>query len=168
MIRRPPRSTRTYTRFPYTTLVRSNRDHAVFEVHFGKGTYMRSLARDLGGATGTVAHIVELRRLTVGPFTEADAISLDSLETMGHSPAALEQVLPVETALDDIPALALSETEANRLRCGQAVSMVARANRERISALSNGSIVFTTTGGKPVALARYEAGDIHPVRVLNL
>jgi tRNA pseudouridine55 synthase len=145
-----------------------DRDHAVFEVHCGKGTYMRSLARDLGRATGTVAHIVELRRLTVGPFTEADAISLDSLESMGHSPAALEQVLPVETALDDIPALALSETEANRLRCGQAVSMVARANRDRISELSNGSIVFTTTGGKPVALARYEAGDIHPVRVLNL
>ena len=145
-----------------------DRDHAVFEVHCGKGTYMRSLARDLGRATGTVAHIVELRRLTVGPFTEADAISLDSLESMGHSPAALEQVLPVETALDDIPALALSETEANRLRCGQAVSMVARANRERISALSNGSIVFTTAGGKPVALARYEAGELHPVRVLNL
>ncbi len=145
-----------------------DRDHAVFEVHCGKGTYMRSLARDLGRATGTVAHIVELRRLTVGPFTEADAISLDSLESMGHSPAALEQVLPVETALDDIPALALSETEANRLRCGQAVSMVARANRDRISELSNGSIVFTTAGGKPVALARYEAGDIRPVRVLNL
>ncbi|HEY9550189.1 MAG TPA: tRNA pseudouridine(55) synthase TruB, partial [Kiloniellaceae bacterium] len=124
--------------------------------------------RDLGRATGTVAHIVELRRLTVGPFTEADAISLDSLESMGHSPAALEQVLPVETVLDDIPALALSETEANRLRCGQAVSMVARADRDRISALSNGSIVFTTSGGKPVALARYEAGGIHPVRVLNL
>jgi len=143
-------------------------DHAVFEVHCGKGTYMRSLARDLGRVTGTVAHIVELRRLTVGPFTEADAISLDSLESMGHSPAALEQVLPVESVLDDIPALVLSETEANRLRCGQAVSMVARANRDRISELSNGSIVFTTTGGKPVALARYEAGDIHPVRVLNL
>jgi tRNA pseudouridine55 synthase len=143
-------------------------DHAVFEVHCGKGTYMRSLARDLGRATGTVAHIVELRRLTVGPFTEADAISLDSLESMGHSPAALEQVLPVESVLDDIPALALSETEANRLRCGQAVSMVARANRDRISELSNGSIVFTTTGGRPVALARYEAGDLHPVRVLNL
>jgi tRNA pseudouridine55 synthase len=145
-----------------------DRDHAVFEVHCGKGTYMRSLARDLGRATGTVAHIVELRRLTVGPFTEADAILLDSLESMGHSPAALEQVLPVETALDDIPALALSETEANRLRCGQAVSMVARANRDRISELSNGSIVFTTAGGKPVALVRYEAGELHPVRVLNL
>jgi len=145
-----------------------DRDHAVFEVHCGKGTYMRSLARDLGRAAGTVAHIVELRRLTVGPFTEADAISLDSLESMGHSPAALEQVLPVEAVLDDIPALALSETEANRLRCGQPVSMVARANRDRISALSNGSIVFTTAGGKPVALARYEAGDLHPVRVLNL
>ncbi|MGD1879579.1 MAG: tRNA pseudouridine(55) synthase TruB [Kiloniellaceae bacterium] len=159
---------RTVTVHAITLEAMPDPDHAVFEVHCGKGTYMRSLARDLGRATGTVAHIVELRRLTVGPFTEADAISLDSLESMGHSPAALEQVLPVETALDDIPALALSETEANRLRCGQAVSMVARANRDRISELSNGSIVFTTTGGKPVALARYEAGDIHPVRVLNL
>lgn len=145
-----------------------DRDHAVFDVHCGKGTYMRSLARDLGRACGTLAYITDLRRLTVGPFTETDAISLESLESMGHSPAALEQVLPVETALDDIPALELSETEANRLRCGQAVSMVARANRDRISDLSNGSIVFTTSGGKPVALARYEAGDVHPVRVLNL
>ena len=145
-----------------------DRDHAVFDVRCGKGTYMRSLARDLGRAAGTLAHITELRRLTVGPFTETDAISLESLESLGHSPAALEQVLPVETALDDIPALALSETEANRLRCGQAVSMVARANRERIRDLCNGAIVFASAGGKPVALARYEAGEIHPVRVLNL
>jgi len=151
-----------------TLQAQPDRDHAVFEVHCGKGTYMRSLARDLGRAAGSVAHITDLRRLTVGPFTEADAISLESLESMGHSPAALEQVLPVETALDDIPALALSETEANRLRCGQAVSMVARANRDRISDLHNGAIVFATSGGKPVALARYEAGDIRPVRVLNL
>ncbi len=151
-----------------TLQAQPDRDHAVFEVHCGKGTYMRSLARDLGRAAGSLAHITDLRRLTVGPFTEADAISLESLESMGHSPAALEQVLPVETALDDIPALVLSETEANRLRCGQAVSMVARANRDRIRDLHNGAIVFTTSGGKAVALARYEAGDIHPVRVLNL
>jgi len=129
---------------------------------------MRSLARDLGQALDTVAHIVELRRLRVGPFTESGAISLESLEAFGHSPAALEQVLPVEAALDDIPALALSETEASRLRCGQPVSLIARTNRERIRELSNGTIVFATAGGKPVALARYEAGDIHPVRVLNL
>ena len=77
-------------------------------------------------------------------------------------------MLPLETALDDIPALALSETEANRLRCGQAVSMLARANRERIRDFTNGALVYATSAGKPVALARYEAGDIHPVRVLNV
>src|SRR3546814_9597826 len=99
MIRRPPRSTRTYTRFPYTTLVRSDRDHAVFEVHCGKGTYMRSLARDLGGATGTVAHIVELRRLTVGPFTGADAISLDSLERSEEHTSELQSLMSTSYAV---------------------------------------------------------------------
>ncbi len=143
-------------------------DRAVFEVRCGKGAYMRSLARDLGRALGTCAHIVALRRLAVGPFSEGDAISLESLEAMRHSPAASEQLLPVETALDGIPALVLSETEANRLRCGQSVSLVARANRERIKGLTNGSIVFTTWAGKPVAMARFEAGDLRPVRVLNL
>jgi len=161
----PPR---TVTIYAFDLVATPDRDHATFEVTCGKGTYMRSLARDLGQALDTVAHIVELRRLRVGPFTESGAISLESLEAFGHSPAALEQVLPVEAALDDIPALALSETEASRLRCGQPVSLIARTNRERIRELSNGTIVFATAGGKPVALARYEAGDIHPVRVLNL
>jgi tRNA pseudouridine55 synthase len=111
---------------------------------------------------------VALRRTAAGPFTQDHAISLESLEALGHSAAASGALLPIETALDDIPALALTEIEANRLRRGQAVSMLARANRERIREFENGVIVFATTGGKPVALARYEAGDIHPVRVLNL
>lgn len=145
-----------------------NTEEAIFEVACGKGTYMRSLARDLGEALGTCAHITALRRLAVGPFREDHAISLDYLETLGHSPAAFEQIYPIETALDDIPALALSETEANRLRCGQAVSFMARIHRERIEKLSGGDIVFVTAGGRPVAMARYEAGEIHPVRVLNL
>lgn len=143
-------------------------DHAIFDVGCGKGTYMRSLGRDLGRALGTCAFVTALRRTAVGPFTESHSISLESVEALGHSAAALEQLLPVETALDDIPALVLSEAEANRLRCGQAVSMLARANRERIQELKNGAVIFATSGGKPVALARYEAGDIHPVRVLNL
>jgi tRNA pseudouridine55 synthase len=143
-------------------------DRATFEVGCGKGAYMRSLARDLGTALGTCAHVVALRRRAVGGFTEEHAISLESLEALGHSAAASGPVLPIETALDDIPALALTETEANRLRCGQAVSMLARGNRDRIRDFDNGAIVFATSGGKPVALARYEAGGIHPVRVLNL
>ncbi len=112
--------------------------------------------------------MVALRRTGAGPFTQDHAISLESLEALGHSAAASGALLPVETALDDIPALALTEIEANRLRRGQAVSMLARANRERIREFDNGVIVYATSDGKPVALARYEAGDIHPVRVLNL
>lgn len=146
----------------------SGADYATLQVGCGKGAYMRALARDLGRALGTCAHVVALRRTAVGPFREGHAISLESLEALGHSAADSGAVLPIETALDDIPALALSETEANRLRCGQAVSMLARANRERIRDFTNGAIVYATSGGKPVALARYEAGDIHPVRVLNV
>ena len=147
---------------------RAGADLASFEVICGKGAYMRSLARDLGAALGCYAHVVELRRTSAGPFTQAHAISLESLEALGHSAAASGALLPIETALDDIPALALTEIEANRLRCGQAVSMLARANLERIREFENGVIVYATTGGKPVALVRYEAGDIHPVRVLNI
>ena len=143
-------------------------DLAVFEAVCGKGTYMRALARDLGEALETRAHIRILRRIAVGPFTEADAISLESLEALGHSAAAFEHLHPVEAALDDIPALALTETEAQRLRLGQAVSMLARANRERIADLSNGAVICAMAGEKLVALARYEAGDLRPVRVLNL
>lgn len=143
-------------------------DHAVFAVGCGKGAYMRALARDLGKALGTCAHVVALRRTSVGPFTEEAAISLDSLEALGHGPALMERLLPVETALDDIPALALTEAEARRLRCGQAISLMARVHRERLRNLEQGSLVCATTGGKPVALARYEAGEVHPIRVLNL
>jgi tRNA pseudouridine55 synthase len=64
--------------------------------------------------------------------------------------------------------LSLTEFEANRLRCGQAVSLLARANRERIQDLTKGAIVCAMSADTPVALARYEGGEIRPVRVLNL
>ncbi len=146
----------------------ADRDHAVFAVHCGKGTYMRALARDLGRALGCGGHIVALRRTRVGSFTEDQAISLESLEALRHSAAAFEHLLPVGAALDDIPALALTEAEANRLRCGQSVSLLARADRERIRDLTKGAIVCAMTADKPVALARYEGGAIRPVRILKL
>jgi len=143
-------------------------DHAIFEVDSGKGAYMRSLARDLGAALGCLGHIAQLRRLAVGPFTEADAISLDSLGQGEHCAAAAEQVLPVETALDDIPALALTETEAGRMRSGQAISLLSRSQAERVRDLEPGDIVCAMAGDKLVAIARFEAGELRPVRVLNL
>lgn len=145
-----------------------DRDHAIFEARCGKGAYMRSLARDLGRALGTCAHIAALRRTRVGPFTEDDAISLETLESLGHSAAAFEHLHPVGRALDGIPALSLTEIEANRLRSGQPVSLLARADRERIRDLTKGAMVCAMSADKPVALARYEAGEIRPVRVLKL
>ncbi len=146
----------------------SDADHATFEVVCGKGTYMRALARDLAGALGTQGHLVALRRTAVGPFTEKDAISLDELGENMQSAPALRHLLPVETALDDIPALAVTEIEAGRLRNGQAVSLLRKADLDRIAGFGDGDTVLATAGGRPVALTRYAAGEIRPVRVLKL
>jgi tRNA pseudouridine55 synthase len=142
-------------------------DRAEFEAEVGKGTYIRALARDLGEALGTVAHITALRRLAVGRYRAEAAISLDNLAALGHSAAVSGHLLPIETALDDIPALALSEEEAHRLRCGQAVTPLRPSDRARIDQLGDGATVCATTGGKLVAVAAIAAGGIRPVRVLN-
>ena len=143
-------------------------DHAIFSVVSGKGAYMRGLARDLARALGTVGHIAALRRTAVGPFHEIDTISLDELESFGQSPAASGGLRPVETPLDDIPALALTEQEAARLRNGQVVPLIRKTDLERISAFKDGETVLATATGKPVALTRYSAGEVRPVRVLHI
>nr|WP_298682125.1 tRNA pseudouridine(55) synthase TruB [uncultured Dongia sp.] len=144
-----------------------NADEAVFEVKSGKGAYMRSLARDLALHVGSVGHISALRRLSVGAFTETRAISLDALKSLGHIPAAFEHLLPIETALDDIPALALSATEAIRLRSGQPVGLLHRQDRDRLREFIPGGMVCAMSEGKIVALTRYEGGELVPVRVIN-
>ncbi len=109
-------------------------DHMEFSVRSGKGAYMRALARDIARAVGTFGHISALRRTTVGPFDAADAISLDELESIGQIAAREQKLLPIETALDDIPALAVTDSEAARLRNGQAVSLLRRVDLQRIAA----------------------------------
>jgi tRNA pseudouridine55 synthase len=141
-------------------------DHADFEARVGKGTYIRSLGRDLALALGTVGHLTALRRTAVGPFGENLMISLDKLEALGHSAAASEHLLPIETALDDIPALALSEAEADRLRHGLQVALPQGPSRP-IDHLRHGALVCATASGKLVALAEIEDGALRPVRVMN-
>jgi tRNA pseudouridine55 synthase len=143
-------------------------DHAVFEIGCGKGAYMRSLGRDLARVLGTVGHLSRLRRLSVGKFTVENAISVDMLSEFGHIRRLSEHLLPIETALDDIPALALTEAEALRLRHGQSVRPLCPADRACIDQLGNGSIVSVSAGGKLVALAEIDVGMLRPVRVLNL
>ncbi len=138
-------------------------DHADFEAVVGQGTYIRSLARDLAETLGTLGHIVELRRLSVGWFGENQAISLDSAVVLGHSLAASEHLLPIETALDDIPALALTAAEAARLRHGQRVT----PHDAHIDDLADGTIVGARLDQLVVALARIEDGGLRPVRIIN-
>jgi tRNA pseudouridine55 synthase len=147
---------------------RPDLDHAEFEAEVGKGTYIRALGRDLAMALGTLGHVVALRRTRVGPFDEAHAIPLAKLPSLGHSRAPFEHLLPVETALDDIPALALTEAEAARLRCGQAVLPLRPSDRAFMLELGNGQRIRATCGTKLVALAEIAGGALRAVRVLNL
>jgi tRNA pseudouridine55 synthase len=143
-----------------------DRDHCVIVARCGKGTYVRALARDLGQALGTVAHVTELRRTKVGPFAEEAAISLAKLQELGHSAAgrhALLSVLqPVETALDDIPALAISGQDAARLKRGQPVLL-----RGRDAPILKGP-VYATSRGSLVAVGEVSQGELRPTRVFNL
>ncbi|CAA7612389.1 tRNA pseudouridine synthase B [Candidatus Terasakiella magnetica] len=143
-------------------------DHAVFETVAGKGTYIRSLARDIAQALGTCGHVAELRRIACGPFTEQNAISLETLEELGHGPGPRTFLLPIETALDDIPALALTESEARRLQSGCPVSVLHVAARHPQTRFAAGTMCRAMDGKRMVALARIESGEIRPVRVLNL
>lgn len=145
-----------------------DQDHAELEVVAGKGTYVRSLARDLARALGTVGHVTELRRTAVGNFHVNDAISLDKLESLGHIAPASSILLPVETVLDDIPALALTTQEANKLRHGQGVAVLPVASRSPFKDISQGDTIVAMADGKLVALAKIAGGEIRPVRVLNL
>jgi tRNA pseudouridine55 synthase len=146
-------------------------DHATFRVDCGKGTYIRSLGRDLARALGTVGHVVELRRLAVGRFTESTAIPLEKLESVGHSPAALTYLRAVETALDDIPALAVTAEDSLRLRQGQSIAIprTAKSPADRdASPFATGQVVAATALGRLVALTRIDGDRLRPLRVLNL
>jgi len=151
----------------FELIERPGPDSAVFEVTSGKGVYMRSLARDLAAACGTCGHIAALRRLRVGPFTAAQAIPLDKLRaTDDTAPASPDLLLPVVTALADIPALALTEAEASGLRHGQAISLVSLMGRIPGSADPAGGLVRAMAGGRVLGLARLEDGWMKPERML--
>jgi tRNA pseudouridine55 synthase len=107
-------------------------DEADFRLVSGKGAYVRSLARDMGADLGCQGYISALRRTRVGPYAEETSISLDKLAEMADIPALERVLLPLATALDDIPALAIREDETARLRNGQSLSFIARPDVDRL------------------------------------
>jgi tRNA pseudouridine55 synthase len=138
-----------------------------FIVQCGKGTYVRSIARDLGRVLGCLGHVTLLRRLAVGPFSEKDAISLEKLEELSHrepSENSLSGILrPIETVLDGIPALAVMDPEAARLKQGQRVPI------QNIGLdLPETEAVLVTHLEKPLGLFKIENGVLKPIRLFNL
>jgi tRNA pseudouridine55 synthase len=141
--------------------------HSVFEAECGKGTYVRALARDIGRILGCFGHISALRRTLVGPFDENDMIPLEQLQALCDRAASGEgsladALLPVETALDDIPALAVTRADAARLHRGQAVLLRGR------DAPNCSGTVYVTVAGRLLALAEIGNGELIPKRVFNL
>jgi tRNA pseudouridine55 synthase len=151
-------------------------DHAVFEVECGKGSYIRAWVRDLALSLETLGHVSALRRLRVGPFSIESAISLETLEGFGHSPAALEHLRPIATALDGILALAVTEPDSVRLRSGNPIliraphfqRLVEQGGLTETQTDLQGLTVFLSTArGEPVALAEVAQGELRPFRVFT-
>jgi tRNA pseudouridine55 synthase len=170
----------TVTLEPRTVFIKSAKllglpdpDHAEFEIHCGKGTYVRAWVRDLALALDTFGHVCALRRTQVGAFRAEDAIGLETLKGFMHSPAAFEHLRPISTALDGIPAVAVTGPDAVRLRSGNPILIRATQFARIAEAVPEGDdlqglTVYCSTGeGEPVALTAFEAGELRPFRVFN-
>lgn len=130
----------------------------ILRAHVSKGTYIRSLARDIARALGTVGHVTYLRRVKAGPFTAEQAISLDSVEEIAKGAPLEHLLLPLEAGLDDIPALNLDPDSAQAVRQGRVLSDLPHADGLHLAKLHS----------VPVALLELEGGTARVVRGFNL
>jgi tRNA pseudouridine55 synthase len=140
-------------------LIDMTADTATFEVDCGKGTYIRSLARDLAAVLGACGYVSVLRRTRVGPFTLAQSITLDALTTLCDVARVSEGLHPVTTALDDIPVLAVTEQDAIDLRHGRSITASPHLQANLIRAEASGTLL---------ALCEPRDGALVPKRVFNL
>ncbi len=138
-------------------------DHSIFEIDCGKGTYVRSLARDLGRLLGTFGHVSELRRLNVGPFPEDEMVPLASLRIAAEEgPEACDALLlPVEAALSELPRISLHNNDINSVLRGQSVLL-------RGAEIPTPGPAYATGGGRLLAIGAIDAGSFQPKRVFHL
>ncbi|MEN2494795.1 MAG: tRNA pseudouridine synthase B [Hyphomicrobiaceae bacterium hypho_1] len=147
-----------------------NHKTTVFEIVCGKGTYIRSIARDLGRSLGCFGHVNQLRRVKVGPFTENDAWTLDSLEDLldrfhkdrNSRTPYYPFILPVEAVLGDLLHIELMPAEAELISRGQCITLSC------INLPPLDGLAYVTSKGKLLALAKLEDGWLRPKRVFNI
>ncbi|MEM9755523.1 MAG: tRNA pseudouridine(55) synthase TruB [Pseudomonadota bacterium] len=143
-----------------TLTARPDPDHAEFELVCGKGGYVRAIARDLGRAFGGDAHVTWLRRLWAGPFTLADAVTLNEVEAGARTEALDTMLMPLEAGLADLPCVTATQEGAARLRNGNPGEVATGAEF--------GAVCWARHAGQPVAIGTYRGGLLHPSRVFNL
>jgi tRNA pseudouridine55 synthase len=144
---------------------RLDADHARFHMSCGKGAYVRAIARDLGELLGCHAHVSALRRTRVGAFSAEQAITVEALAGIAAEETLPQVLVPVATALAGIPALAVTEPQAHRLRAGQSI----RVPPQLIAGeAAPGCTVRAMRAGELVALTRFEEGELMPLRVFHL
>jgi tRNA pseudouridine55 synthase len=152
-------------RFDEIVLIeRPDADHAVFEAACGKGAYIRALARDMGERLGCRGHVTALRRLAVGPFTAEAAVTLDALVEITEHDSLPQALVSVSTALADIPALAVTEPQAARLRSGHPIRI---SPRLVMGETVEGGTIKVLNDGDLVALGRLQDGELAPLRVFT-
>lgn len=144
-----------------------------FTCRCGKGTYVRAIARDMGQKLGCYGYISALERAAVGPFLLENAIPLDFFRNLDENTATDTCLLPVQTALDDIPALALNDGEAARIKQGQTLVFMSRPDLERLSTAGfdlniEETAVAVTLKGKAVAVVSIKGPEVYPVKILNV
>ncbi|MDQ2879002.1 MAG: tRNA pseudouridine(55) synthase TruB [Pseudomonadota bacterium] len=144
------------------TLLHADADSATLTAHVSKGTYIRSLARDIACALGTAGHVTMLRRTKAGPFDLSQAISLDKLDELAKGQRLEQHLLPLRAGLDDIPALSLDPDQAGALRQGRVLAGIAE------DAHSSGGLHIAMLGDLPVALVEVINGEARVVRGFNL
>ena len=138
---------------------------SVFEAECGRGTYVRAIARDIGRALGCLGHVTALRRTRVGPFEEAQVVTLDELEEAAKQDdggVEIKSLLrPVESALAELLEINVSQSDAARLARGQPVLL-----RGRDAPVMSGE-AFALSKGTLIALCEIERGELRPLRVFN-
>ncbi len=141
-------------------LDRPDPDHATLRLVCGKGGYVRAIARDLGEALGTRAHVTHLRRIWSGPFTLDDAVTLDAIEAAAQTPGIDDLLTPIEAGLAHVPTALVAGQSVPRLANGNPVEVL-RTDADF------GDTVWAVHEGRALALGTYRAGFVHPTRVLN-
>jgi len=133
-------------------------EHLTLLAKVSKGTYIRSLARDIAQALGTCGTVTMLRRVQAGPFTLEHAISLDMLNEIGKGAPLEQRLLPLEAGLDDIPAIDLDPEQARAVRQGRVLTGLPHDD----------GLHWARLGTIPVALLELAGGDARVVRGFNL